>query len=928
MALDDLSPAHRDMLEKGSGIRTDIIDLRGYRTVSTAASLKRLGFSESQRLVPALLLPIINVYGDTVLYQTRPDRPRVMRGKLVKYETPRGSSMAVDCHPSMRHLLRDPDAPLWITEGIKKGDCLVSRECVTLSLLGVWNFRGTNESGGKMILPDWEGVALNTRRIYITFDSDVMVKAEVHDALSRLKAFLEQREADVQVIYLPCGDGGAKCGVDDFLVSGRSIDDLVKLATPTLRPPLSHHGESSLHPYRKTSHGIVVAKRGRDGEEGTMTLSNFTAEIVAERRIDNGAESSREYDIEATVGDVITRCRVPVGDFSNLQWVPQQLGARAILPAGRTLQDALRQAIQCLSKDIETIDEYAHTGWRQIKGQSVYLHGGGAIGRQGPIPAIDVKLSPKLSRYTLTMAASAETLRQAIECSVELLAITPGGQMIPLLAASFLAPLSELLGAHRPDFVLALQGPTGAHKTELAALAQSHYGPCDRLHLPASFKDTPATIEKVLFEAKDALVVVDDLHPAQNPAEANRMNEIYATLMRGVGNGRMRGRMRSDMTARPDYPPRAVVITTVERAIDGHSNASRQLPVLLPLGAVDLARLTRAQAHRALYQHGMAAYVQGIADRLDQLRETLPEQFLMYQNTAQALRGHARNPGQVAHLMLGFDGFIELAVAHHVITADEGRSWRKEAWRYFLGLAHQHGQVLQAESVVERFRALLADGFASRAAYLESKTGGPPDDAEAWGWQVSYSRNSHTGEEDRHVRSAQNAKLLGRIDHLWIYLFPEATYQYLTTAARSAGQVFPVDLSTLTLRLDEARLIDIEVEKEGVRRRQVRVSIEGRKHRVIKLKRQTLDPTEDQREPLGTEVGTPEGTEATEEQERRPIVPKVPRVPTPNDNAVPIDQEQEREAYARCSMYGDFHDEGRELREPREPIIVDLREET
>src|SRR5688500_10637459 len=82
MSLDDLSPAHRNILEKASGIRTDIIDVRRYRTASTAADLRRLGFSESQRIVPALVIPIINVYGETALYQWRPDRPRMLRGRM------------------------------------------------------------------------------------------------------------------------------------------------------------------------------------------------------------------------------------------------------------------------------------------------------------------------------------------------------------------------------------------------------------------------------------------------------------------------------------------------------------------------------------------------------------------------------------------------------------------------------------------------------------------------------------------------------------------------------------------------------------------------------------------------------------------------------------------------------------------------------
>ena len=42
--------------------------------------------------------------------------------------------------------------------------------------------------GGKVALPDWEYVALNDRLVVIAFDSDVMLKTSVHDALARLGA--------------------------------------------------------------------------------------------------------------------------------------------------------------------------------------------------------------------------------------------------------------------------------------------------------------------------------------------------------------------------------------------------------------------------------------------------------------------------------------------------------------------------------------------------------------------------------------------------------------------------------------------------------------------------------------------------------------------------------------------------------------------
>ena len=233
---EDLAAHHRRVLEEESAISAEIIAARGYRTVTVKAELRRRGFADYQLLVPSLLLPIYNVHGEIAGYQSRPDSPRIdRRGKAVKYETPAGMKMAIDVHPSQRSFLSDPNVPLWITEGIKKGDALCSHGCCAVAVLGVWNWRGTNESGGKTVLADFESIALNGRRIFLVFDSDVMTKPAVHAALGRFKAFLESRSAHVLVVYLVAGRSGAKVGVDDFLATGGTVDDLVALASEDLR---------------------------------------------------------------------------------------------------------------------------------------------------------------------------------------------------------------------------------------------------------------------------------------------------------------------------------------------------------------------------------------------------------------------------------------------------------------------------------------------------------------------------------------------------------------------------------------------------------------------------------------------------------------------------------------------------------------------
>jgi hypothetical protein len=185
-----LLPHHADLL-RDSSITTEVARVRRYWSAEKKCELEKLGFSRQQQLVPALVIPIWNTQGEIALHQIRPDHPRCKSdGKPLKYETPRGARMALDVPPMARPWIDDPSRPLFITEGARKADAAVSKGLCCVALLGVWNFRGSNAKGGKVALPDLEHVALNGRRVYICFDSDVMEKIQVHRALERLGELL------------------------------------------------------------------------------------------------------------------------------------------------------------------------------------------------------------------------------------------------------------------------------------------------------------------------------------------------------------------------------------------------------------------------------------------------------------------------------------------------------------------------------------------------------------------------------------------------------------------------------------------------------------------------------------------------------------------------------------------------------------------
>lgn len=222
-----LSQDHRQMLFEDSGISPDVASERGYRTVRNRAEL--LEFSKGQRRL-GLYVPMCSPDGKKTLPQVRPYSPRKGKnGKPVKYETPTGAEMIVDVHPSMRDRVRYSLEPLWITEGVKCADAMTSRGLPTVALAGVWMWC-VPKANPKRLLPCFDHMRLTGRRVYVVFDSDVMVKPEVQLALECLVAALEDRGADVRVVYLPDAEDGSKRGVDDYLAAGGTVAELKMLA--------------------------------------------------------------------------------------------------------------------------------------------------------------------------------------------------------------------------------------------------------------------------------------------------------------------------------------------------------------------------------------------------------------------------------------------------------------------------------------------------------------------------------------------------------------------------------------------------------------------------------------------------------------------------------------------------------------------------
>lgn len=879
---------HRDLV-LGSGIAPNVAVARGYRSATVRSEWRRLGFSDVQSRVPALLIPLHGVAGGVVGYQLRPDEPRIRDGKALKYEFPAGSRMVLDVHPHIRDVLGDPSAPLWITEGVRKGDAAVSIGLCCIALLGVWNFRGTNERGGKTTLPDWDAVALNGRDVFVAFDSDVMLKTAVHDALARLGGFLASRSANMRYVYLPSGSGGAKVGLDDYIATGRSVDDLIALASTELRRPVNESDDAD-RSYVETAAGLIWRKPVQGGTVD-VPLADFTAKIVGDVVEDDGAEERRFYEIEAVLDGRVQRVTIPASQFASMSWVGDRLGAAARVWPGIGLKDHLRFAIQVLSDAIPSRHVYAHTGWRLIDGKWIYLHAGGGIGADGLTTGIEVALSGPFARFRLPDPPDGAPLVGAVGACLALLDLLPQRVVMPLIASAWLAPLHGLLSDEAPDFVVWLHGPSGTYKSETIALAQALFGDFSRQSLPASFAATPNAIERLAFIAKDALLAIDDYHPAGDLREAQAMNQVANRLLRGVGNGSGRARMKADTSLRAALAPRCVPVVSGERLPEGHSNTARMFSVAVEPNSLPVDRLTMAQEQRRLYPLATAAYLRYIAGRFEAFRETLPDRFRALRRMIEGIGGHRREPGQIAHLLLGLETYFDFAVEIGAMRADERDDRLQRARLIFLEHAREHADMQDEGKPEQVFLRLLGDGFAGKRAYLEDKRGGPPDDAQRWGWEI-VTRQDQDGEERAELRHNAAAQLVGVLDGEWLLLFPEAVFQFVSEAARRSGKSFPVESKTLIRRLAEARLIATDTES-GQRRLKINAWIGGETRRVIKLRREALSSSPASSDREDREDGERASSRAS--AVHSDVIPFLPGLPGFDDERSPSDNRVDEE---------------------------------
>jgi hypothetical protein len=594
-----------------------------------------------------------------------------------------------------------------------------------------------------------------------------------------------------------------------------------------------------------------------DGEPIAIPICNFDARIVEEVVRDDGVEQSRRLCIEGTLasGEKLPRVEVAPEEFACGNWTVTRWETRATIFVGPSYRDHLRAALQLRSGRVPRRTVHTAMGWHQADGFMAYVHAGGAIGPFGSLKNVSTDLPETLANFRLPDPPEGETLREGVMVGLDLLRkLVPDRVIFPLLAAVYRAVLPGV------DYALHLAGRTGVFKTELAALAQQHYGAgMDARHLPASWSSTGNALEGLAFVARDAILVVDDFAPVGNAVDVNRYHREADRLIRAQGNRSGRQRLRPDGTPRPAKPPRGTILTTGEDIPKGHSLQARLLVVEVGRGDVQADRLTKCQRDAAAgrYATALTGYVQWLAGQYEQACADLKAE-------AEKLRAeiiaepdkdsHRRTPTMVADLLAGFGLFLRFAQEIGALNATDARVLRDRSRAALLEVAAEQATHQGMSDPCDRFLALLRSVLSSGRACVASPTGECPETSpQACGWRVTGNPN------DPQVVWQPQGRLIGWVDGANFYLDPEAAYAEVQRLGNEQNDSLTVSSRTLHKRLHERNYlasIDDRRKKLLIRR-----TIEKSRRKVLHLRAEHV---------LGLDSGGPKGPHGGKTRENTP----------------------------------------------------------
>lgn len=512
-----------------------------------------------------------------------------------------------------------------------------------------------------------------------------------------------------------------------------------------------------------------------------VLITNFTIElhnILCIHGMNGQCSELLEYSVKAKGRYQAIRCKI---EIESLDRLPDKIrgsvaGCLMNMQVGKV--DAMIVFhVRSQLFNIPRTDEYSCSGWNNIVGVWRYCQ-----------KNTEIRYSSARFNTSFQIACDPSmTPRAAMQSAMGMLALSDDPAVIvPLVLYAFLGVLFTLFeqAGFPPRLLLFVNGKTGSLKTAACSVVFNLSGD-PKNNIPATFRDTIASVEAKFPTYVDQTLLLDDYSPATTAGNRADMNRLLEAVIRYYGDGKGRGRSNATVTKSTTLIPRGLCCITGEDT--GGSQSS-----LLRCVLIDVANGTLKGDVLAKYQQDPRRWTTVFQHFVDFVSPN-------FENFAQIIRNHFSERRELFGNVLKAGRLIDSA-AFLSLTGDILRSYGESigyytkaesaelavVWNTAIATALVKSEEASSELDPVRFYlSTLFEAVDSGAEYIA------PD-------KETFLRD--TG-------------ILGYADNgLW-HVWPDRVYAMATKRCQLQQKMYPLSITKTHAALGDANLIEVTMEK-------------------------------------------------------------------------------------------------------------------
>ena len=345
----------------------------------------------------------------------------------------------------------------------------------------------------------------------------------------------------------------------------------------------------------------------------TMRVTNYILTLQEIRHcisLDQGdVEDRMTIQLEVSLFGPIRTVPLPI-EYEKLDSVldiiRKKVGEGIIYHHARIFEERLEVLLRSELPACPHVYEYKTCGWTKLPdGQHTYVHDGGVP----PAPNVVFKCG-----FAFGKGPAVRSGREIVCGAFDILNMAKSQDkiIIPFLWAHLGLMWSLFAEAgYPPHAILFISGVSGSLKTAVTKMLFNFSGDPGNA-VPASFRDTSASMEISLGRYRDRVLLVDDYCPAANQESRKAINQTLENLVRFYGDGNAKGRADPRMDTVHMKKAQGMCVVTGEDIAGSQSSQLRCLFLSVNRTTYDGAVLQRYQEAPHLWTEYLRTFVDSL----------------------------------------------------------------------------------------------------------------------------------------------------------------------------------------------------------------------------------------------------------------------------------------------------------------------------